>query len=256
VSRIRHAIAVLLLAQAPVVSSGPARAAEKYFLRAWDCQKPEDGKSIKLGRHLATCIVRLNTEGGGGILLLRLYGKRQGGWFEIRNATFSRRGKPAFQRFSFKTGRDAELMPGAGWVDNDRGYVEVRDMNFDGHYDFRIGARQAAAPNWGWVHFLWDPATKRFRRSRKLDEAATSMATFDDKRKEITNWTRSNSCLGQKTGSRCSCMGYRQGYRWVKGRLSLAWREQDETCGKTCSHVRQWYRNGKPGKLERTRCKN
>jgi len=247
---------IAALALALTTGAGTAAAEERGFLRAWECQKLAAGQTTKLGRHLATCIVRLNTEGGGGILLLRLYGKKTRGWFEVRNATFARRGKPAFQRFSFKTGDDAEVRPHADWVDNDRGYIVVRDMNFDGQDDFRIGARQAAGPNWGWVHFLWDPARKRFHRSLELDEAATSMAKFDDKRKEISNWTRSNSCLGHKAGSRCSCMGYRRGYRWQKGRLVLAWHEQDETCGKTCTHVRQWYRNGKPGKRESSACRN
>ena len=189
-------------------------------------------------------------------MLLRLYGKKTRGWFEVRNATFARRGKPAFQHFAFKTGDDAEVMPGVGWVDNNRDYIETRDMNFDGHYDFRIGARQAAGPNWGWVHFLWDPKRKRFYRSRKLDEVATSTAKFDEKRKEVSNWTRSNSCFGHASGSQCRCLGYRRGYRWKKGKLTLAWHEQDKTCGKTCTHVRRRYRDGKRSRIERTPCRN
>ena len=245
------------MALALITSAGTAAAEKSGFLRAWECQKLTAGQTTKLGRHLATCIVRLNTEGGGGIFLLRLYGKKTRGWFEVRNATFSRRGKPEFQRFSFKTGDDAEVRPHADWVNNDRDYIVVRDMNFDGHHDFRIGARQAAGPNWGWVHFLWDPPRKRFRRSVELDEAATSMAEFDNKRKEISNWTRSNACLIRNKGnSGCSCLGYRSGYRWHDSRLVLAWYEQDETCGKTCTRVRLWHRNGKPGKRERTPCSN
>lgn len=83
------------------------------------------------------------------------------------------------------------------WSDAAPG-LQVHDMDFDGHLDFRLMEFRAAGPNTPWRHWLFEPARGRFGPSDALD--AVSPTRFDAARRlVIVDWRDGAARSGSDT---------------------------------------------------------
>ncbi|MDQ0142894.1 XAC2610-related protein [Cupriavidus necator] len=111
--------------------------------------------------------------------------------------------------------------------------IEVLDANFDGHPDIAIsGMSGGAGPNSTTNVFLYDPVRRQFRFSPDLSELTQ---LWIDKKTRTVHSAQRGGC----------CSHYSEVYRYVRGKLTLVFSQNEYANGEWVISTTGRLRNGK-----------